>query len=47
MGVAENFKAFRANYLIPADTVGSISRRYKRITKQLMNRPGIAGGPNS
>lgn len=35
MGVAENFKAFRANYLIPADTVGSISRRYKRITKQL------------
>lgn len=35
MGVAENFRAFRANYLIPADTVGSISRRYKRITKQL------------
>lgn len=37
MGVAENFRAFRANYLIPADTVGSISRRYKRITKQLNN----------
>lgn len=35
MGVAENFKAFRANYLIPADTISSISRRYKRITKQL------------
>lgn len=35
MGVAENFKAFRANYLIPAATVGSISYRYKRITKQL------------
>lgn len=35
MGVAENFRAFRAKYLIPADTVGSISRRYKRITKQL------------
>lgn len=37
MGVAENFRAFRANYLIPVDTVGSISRRYKRITKQLNN----------
>lgn len=35
MGVAENFKAFRANYLIPTATVGSISNRYKRITKQL------------
>lgn len=35
MGVAENFKAFRAKYLIPTDTVGSISRRCKRITKQL------------
>ena len=35
MSVAENFKAFRANYLIPATTVGSISNRYKRITKQL------------
>lgn len=37
MGVAENFRAFRANYLIPVDTIGSISRRYKRITKQLNN----------
>lgn len=35
MSVAENFKAFRANYLIPATTVVSISYRYKRITKQL------------
>lgn len=35
MSVAENFKAFRAKYLIPATTVGSISYRYKRITKQL------------
>ena len=35
MGVAENFRAFRANYLIPAGTVSSISARYKRITKQL------------
>ena len=35
MGVAENFKAFRANYLIPTDTISSISVRYKRITKQL------------
>lgn len=35
MGVAENFKAFRANYLIPSGTVSSISARYKRITKQL------------
>ncbi len=35
MGVAENFRAFRVNYLIPITTVGSISTRYKRITKQL------------
>lgn len=35
MSVADNFKAFRTNYLIPATTVGDISRRYKRITKQL------------
>lgn len=35
MSVSDNFKAFRANYLIPADTVHSISYRYKRITKQL------------
>lgn len=35
MSVADNFRAFRANYLIPAATVGTISDRYKRITKQL------------
>jgi hypothetical protein len=35
MSVSDNFKAFRANYLIPADTVHNISYRYKRITKQL------------
>jgi hypothetical protein len=35
MSVADNFRAFRANYLIPAATVGTISYRYKRITKQL------------
>lgn len=35
MSVADNFKAFRANYLIPTATVGTISYRYKRITGQL------------
>lgn len=35
MTVADNFRTFRANYLIPIETVGSISYRYKRITKQL------------
>lgn len=35
MGVAEDFRAFRNSYLIPLETVGSISYRYKRITKQL------------
>ncbi|WP_082545119.1 SMODS domain-containing nucleotidyltransferase [Sphingopyxis sp. Root1497] len=35
MSVSENFKAFRANYLIPMDMVNSISYRYKRMTKQL------------
>jgi hypothetical protein len=35
MSVADNFRAFRGNYLIPAVTVGTISYRYKRITKQL------------
>lgn len=35
MTVAENFRAFRANYLIPSATVSSISYRYRRITKQL------------
>jgi len=35
MTVADNFRAFRANYLIATETVSSISYRYKRITKQL------------
>lgn len=35
MGVAENFRAFRDNYLIPSGTVSAISYRYRRITKQL------------
>ena len=35
MSVADNFKSFRSNYLIPAEVVESISYRYKRITKQL------------
>lgn len=35
MGVAEDFRAFRNNYLISLETVSSISYRYKRITKQL------------
>jgi hypothetical protein len=35
ISVAEDFKAFRGNYLIPAATVGTISYRYKRITSQL------------
>lgn len=35
MTVADNFRAFRGNYLIPAETVTSISSRYKRITRQL------------
>ena len=35
MTVADDFRTFRASYLIPAETVGSISARYKRITKQL------------
>ena len=35
MGVAEDFRTFRANYIIPASTINSISNRYKRITKQL------------
>ena len=35
MGVAENFRAFRANYLIPTSKVSDVSYRYKRITKQL------------
>ena len=35
MTVADNFRAFRAEYLIPAATVGTVSSRYRRITKQL------------
>ena len=35
MSVADNFRRFRTNYLIPKETLGSISYRYKRITKQL------------
>lgn len=35
MTVADNFRDFRGNYLIPASMVGSISSRYKRLTKQL------------
>lgn len=35
MGVAEEFQTFRSNYLIPSDTISTISYRYKRITKQL------------
>lgn len=35
MSVANNFKAFRDNYLIPAEALSSISFRYKRITRQL------------
>jgi hypothetical protein len=35
MGVGENFKAFRGNYLIPTAKISDISYRYKRITKQL------------
>ncbi|MEN5297541.1 nucleotidyltransferase [Brucella sp. TWI559] len=35
MSVSDNFRAFRSNYLIPADTISSISYRYRRITRQL------------
>ena len=35
MTVAENFKAFRDRYIIGAELEGTISNRYKRITKQL------------
>ena len=35
MSVADNFRAFRSNYLIPSGTIGTISYRYKRITRQL------------
>ena len=35
MGVAENFRAFRDEYLISQTLMSSISARYKRITRQL------------
>lgn len=35
VSVADDFRAFRANYLIPAATVSDISYRYRRITRQL------------
>jgi hypothetical protein len=35
VSVADDFRAFRANYLIPSATVSTISYRYRRITRQL------------
>ena len=35
MSVADNFKSFRKGYLIPTETLSSISYRYRRITRQL------------
>src|SRR3546814_805365 len=35
MGVGEDFSAFKDNYNISSDLISSISRRYKRITRQL------------
>jgi tRNA nucleotidyltransferase (CCA-adding enzyme) len=35
MGVGEDFARFRDNYIIPSETISSISSRYKRITQQL------------
>jgi hypothetical protein len=35
MSVSDNFRAFRANYLIPTATVATISARYRRLTRQL------------
>ena len=35
MGVGDDFSKFRDNYQITAELIGSISYRYKRITKQL------------
>lgn len=35
VGIADDFQAFRSAYLIPAQTVSSISYRYKRITRRL------------
>ena len=37
MGIGEDFAAFKSNYNLDADTMGSISRRYRRITRQLNN----------
>jgi len=35
MGVGEDFSAFKDNYNIGTDLIGSISYRYKRFTRQL------------
>ena len=35
MGVAEDFAVFRQNYIISKDTISSIARRYKAITRRL------------
>lgn len=35
MTVADDFKAFRGNYLIPGETISNISYRYRRLTRQL------------
>src|SRR5258706_11381311 len=35
MGVGEDFAAFKDNYQITQEMIGSISYRYKRITRQL------------
>ena len=35
VSVADDFRAFRSSYLIPAETMKTISYRYKRITKQI------------
>jgi len=35
MGVGEDFAKFKDNYQITHEMVGSISYRYKRITRQL------------
>ena len=35
MGVGEDFSKFKDNYQISTELIGSISYRYKRITRQL------------
>lgn len=35
MGAAEDFAVFRQNYIIPKDTISSIARRYRAITRRL------------